>query len=180
METWKPVPDFEYYEVSDHGNVRSLSRSRTCLYKKTGTAFSMSITGRTLSPRPDKDGYLSVILFKDKKRHTVRVHHLVLLAFIGPQPIDCHGCHLDGNNQNNDANNLEWNTCKANAEQRVAHGTQARGVRQHLAKLDDDKVREIRRRRQQGETLTGLGRCFHVSHKTIEQITKHQTWTHVA
>jgi hypothetical protein len=28
--------------------------------------------------------------------------------------------------------------------------------------------------------LTGLGRCFHVSHKTIEQITKHQTWTHVA
>ena len=49
METWKPVLGFEsLYEVSDHGNVRRVARSRTVDAAKVPQAKEMFAAGATL------------------------------------------------------------------------------------------------------------------------------------
>lgn len=49
METWKPVLDFEgLYEVSDHGNVRRVARSKTLDATKIPIAKQMFEHGATL------------------------------------------------------------------------------------------------------------------------------------
>jgi hypothetical protein len=49
------------------------------------------------------------------------------------------------------------------------------------SKLDDEKVREIRRRHASGgETLRGLAAAFGVSDKLILNVVRRRTWKHVA
>lgn len=75
MENWKSIKDYEgLYEISDHGNVRSLN------YNKTGRT-------QLLKPRKDKDGYLHVVLYKEGEHKNKLVHRLVAEAFI-PNPLN--------------------------------------------------------------------------------------------
>jgi hypothetical protein len=49
METWKPVFGFEqYYEVSDHGNVRRIARGKTLTAEKVEKAKQMFVDKATL------------------------------------------------------------------------------------------------------------------------------------
>lgn len=49
METWKPVPGFEgLYEVSDHGGIRRVARSKSLDATKIPTAKQMFEQGATL------------------------------------------------------------------------------------------------------------------------------------
>lgn len=54
-----------------------------------------------------------------------------------------------------------------------------RGVQRASAKLTEDAVRAIRRRRGDGETLDSLAGEFGVSNPTIHSIVHHRKWTHV-
>lgn len=54
-----------------------------------------------------------------------------------------------------------------------------KGVANPQAKLDDGKVREIRRLRAKGVGPTELGRQFGVHRSLIKTITKNRAWTHV-
>jgi len=67
-----------------------------------------------MSPRRDKDGYLTVSLSKKGISKTYYVHRLVARAFIlnpGSLPV-CN--HRDGVKVNNSASNLEWVTYAGN------------------------------------------------------------------
>jgi DNA-binding XRE family transcriptional regulator len=55
----------------------------------------------------------------------------------------------------------------------------SRGVGVNKAKLDDDKVREIRRLYSEGRTQVALAEQFDVWQTTISQIVRGKTWTHV-
>ena len=55
----------------------------------------------------------------------------------------------------------------------------ARGARQGLAKLDDEKVREIRRRHQNGEATRKLAREFSIRQSTMISVVRGVTWKHV-
>ena len=100
VETWKPVFGYEGgYDVSDQGRIRS---------------FRKGFRGKILRMKSDKDGYLGVSLYKEKKPKCFRVHRLVAEAFI-PNPDEkpvVH--HKDENVQNNAVSNLEWVTNKEN------------------------------------------------------------------
>lgn len=100
-EIWKTVKDYENYEVSNLGNVRS---------KKTG---------KILRPAPQQSGYLLVCLCKNGKGKTFPVHRLVLQTF---EPIDdndyLEANHINYNKLDNRLENLEWVTHSAN----VLHG----------------------------------------------------------
>lgn len=54
-----------------------------------------------------------------------------------------------------------------------------RGTNHHAAKLDDDKVRAIRKAHAEGRTDLQLAREYGVSEGTIHFIVKGQTWKHV-
>lgn len=86
MEQWKPIKGYEgLYEISDHGRVKSFKR-----YSE----------GRFLRPNKDKDGYPYVILH-GILRCTLRIHTLVLEAFISPRPFAYVCDHIDSNPTNN-------------------------------------------------------------------------------
>ena len=129
MEQWLDVFGFEgIYQVSDHGNVRSL---------KSGKLKKITIDKITNRP--------FISLWKNNKGTTVKIHKIVLEAFVGKCPKGLECCHNDGNSLNNHVNNLRWDTHKSNIHDRIIHGTSNRGERCGTAKLTLDQVRKIRK-----------------------------------
>lgn len=114
-EVWRIVPGFAAYSVSNLGRVKSSKRWRD------------GKTVRYLSPRRQfhRRGYLtgvSVVLFKDNKRHPAQISHIVLSAFVGARPISLEACHGDGNPANNRLRNLRWDTHQSNLHDTIRHG----------------------------------------------------------
>jgi len=67
-----------------------------------------------------------------------------------------------------------------NARDMVQRGRSKKGVRSPMSKLTDDSVREIRRRREDGQTVASLAAAFNVDPKTIRDAVSRSTWRHVA
>lgn len=140
-ERWQPVVGYHgYYEVSDHGRVRSVTREVD--FKNRARRV---YNGRMLSTDALVKGYRSVALWAGNEGERLYVHRLVLDAFDGPCPVGMECRHEDGDRLNPKLANLSWGTPKQNGEDRVAHGNQARHERHGMAKLTADDVREIRR-----------------------------------
>jgi hypothetical protein len=172
-EEWRQVVGYEgLYEVSNLGRIRSIDRlvifktgaSRVCKGKIKSTSLL--------------EGYLSVGLWKDNVAERVLVHRLVLGAFRGPPPPGWECRHRDGNRLNAMLLNLEWGTPKQNGEDRVGHGTQARGEKHGVSKLSTEDVREIR---QLIGTMTQrvIARRFGVGPDEISRINSGQRWAGV-
>ncbi|MGL5714895.1 MAG: NUMOD4 motif-containing HNH endonuclease [Paraclostridium sp.] len=103
MEKWLPVVGFEnLYEVSNQGNVRTIATGR--IKKPT----LKKDTGKNGKPR------LQIMLYKNNSPKAVRVHVLVVTAFIGAVPENCEINHLDGDPTNCSLNNLEITTKSEN------------------------------------------------------------------
>lgn len=106
-EIWKKIKDYDRYEVSNLGNIRSW-----CSH-----SGGVKTTPRLLKVNILNSGYASVALFPTntaKKLKRVLVHRLVALAFIeNPNNYPIVN-HKDENKLNNNASNLEWCTCKEN------------------------------------------------------------------
>ena len=119
-ERWLPVVGWEgYYEVSNQGRVRSVQRE---IQFRDGRVFTYESQIRSLTPQVPY-GHLAVGLKRNGSRITVRVHRLVLEAFVGPCPEGMEGCHNDGDASNNALSNLRWDTSSANKQDMIRHGT---------------------------------------------------------
>ena len=113
-EEWKTIERTNgNYEIINLGRVKSkeriyLSGENYRIKKKTG--------GKLLNQTLNKDGYPTVSLrLDDGKRHTLKVHRLVALAFIQNTKNLPQINHKDENKENNRVDNLEWCTSKYNA-----------------------------------------------------------------
>lgn len=127
VETWKPVVGYEgYYEVSNHGRLRSLDR---IVYAGQGRTRRHS--GGNLNPAKGDTGYLEVRLSREGKSKIHKVHRLVLAAFVGPCPPGMEGCHNDGDRMNANLDNLRWDTRVGNFADKELHGTCAARNKTH-------------------------------------------------
>jgi hypothetical protein len=106
MEEWRPIPEFPGYEVSNRGEVRSLSRV------VSRGEHEYTVPCRTLTQFKDSRGYLRVY---PTNRHTScrRVHRLVLSAFVGPCPEGMVPRWRDNDRTNNHLSNLRWAIAEA-------------------------------------------------------------------
>ena len=66
-----------------------------------------------------------------------------------------------------------------NGQDRIEHGTSGKGEADPQAKLTENDVREIRRRRGSGETQILLAGEYKVSRSTIGSIVNRINWKHV-
>ena len=159
MEQWKPIIGFEdIYEVSDHGNIRSLKSNKL---KKI--SFDKT-TNR-----------LFVNLWKNNKQNVVRVHKLVLETFVGKCPEGMECCHNDGNSLNNHLSNLRWDTHTNNIHDRIKHGTSNRGERCGTAKLTLKQVKAIRK---DDRLQCLIAQDYNIAESMISRIKNGKRWQH--
>lgn len=115
-ETWMPVVGFSGYEVSSLGSVRSIPRETV-----TRSGVVKRLSGKVLSPWVCSSGYHEIYLGRGNAK---LVHLLVIEAFKGSRPSEDFQCmHLDGDQLNNAAENLDWGTRSQNNLDKQAHGT---------------------------------------------------------
>ena len=111
---WKPIPGYENrYEVSNTGRVSSLLRNIE------------------LAQMTDRKGHLRVTLYGTGTKQTLRVHVLVLQAFVGPRPAGAEVCHFDDVKSNNRLSNLSWGDASQNAFDRVRNGLHNQARKTH-------------------------------------------------
>jgi HNH endonuclease len=170
-ERFRQVDGFPGYRVSREGEVRSC-RGRGNSGRPTGTWFP-------LKPIRRRRGYLYVNLHRNGIKTARSIHHLVLEAFVGPRPPGLICCHNDGDPSNNRLENLRWDTYLSNSEDMLRHGTRLMGSRAR-AKLSEEQVLEIRRRKGQGVPMRALAAEFGVCLQNIHAIVYRVSWRHLA
>lgn len=121
MEIWKDVCGFEgLYQISSYGRIKSL-------HYYGGDRVEI------LKPARDKNGYLTIGVWKDGKRYSKKMHRLVAEAFI-PNPDNLPQInHKDEDRENNFVENLEWCTNKYNVNygNHSLHAAQAQMGKRH-------------------------------------------------
>ena len=105
FEEWKTIENYENYQVSNFGRIKSLERidNNNHLVKE-----------RILKQSTNKYGYQQVHLCRDGKQKMLYVHRLVAMAFIDNPNNYEQVNHKDENKCNNHVDNLEWCDCKYN------------------------------------------------------------------
>lgn len=157
------------YRVGSDGSVWSCKRPG-----------SWSLDGPWYELQPNlRRGRPKVDLSHDGVTRTFSVATLVLTCFEGPRPDGLQCCHRDDNPLNNDLTNLRWDTPKANAEDRDRNGRTSRGERRPAAKLDEEKVRLIRRLRKLGFTQSKIATLTGVSRPAVGYVLQGKSWSHV-
>lgn len=121
IEIFKDIEGYKgLYQVSNLGNIKSLK------FRKE----------KTLKPKKDKDGYLMVNLYKEKKPKTFKVHRLVAQAFIENPNNLPEVNHKDEDKTNNHVTNLEWCDRKYN----INYGTAIQRISKQVLCLETGKI----------------------------------------
>jgi hypothetical protein len=149
-----------YYEISDHGHVRSVERDLVYTNGYRRTQPSSLIRGFQR-----KSGHIAVTLWREGKPTNRLVHQLVAEAFIGPRPFGMHVCHNDGIPDNNHVSNLRIDTPAANAADKVIHGTN----RGRPKAISPTVLADILAARQQGDTYRTIAARTGLALATIQR-----------
>lgn len=122
------------------------------------------------------DGYGGFHLYESNTSAS-RAAWVLFFGEIGPGLSVCHHCD---NPLCVRPGHLFLGTSVENRADCVRKGRQARGERQHLARLTAESVISIRERwAAGGESLDGLAAAFGVSRSTIAHVVVGRTWKHV-
>jgi len=171
-EQWKDVVGYEgLYQVSSQLRVKRVAGGQG------------AVPGRILKVQKHRNGYLSVILYRDRKQTRESLHRLAATAFLGPPPSpDYQVNHRNGVRDDRHVENLEWVTAAENTRHAIeVLGKATRGEAHGGAKNTREDVLEIRRLAATGElTQAELGKMFGVGQAAISKIVRRVTWRHVA
>lgn len=172
IENWRPVVGFEeFYEVSDQGRVRSITR----LVKASRGGFRTH-AGKILKPHSHVAGYPMAALSVNGVITHRTVHSLVAEAFIGPRPPGQQVRHKSTDKSDSSLENIEYGTVKENMKDKMRDGTQPQGEGVYCAKLKEADVIEIRNRRAAGELLKDIAENFGLTEVYVWQITTGKKW----
>lgn len=149
-----PVEGYEDYSVTEDGQVFS---------NKSGVKKPLS--------QYNAGGYGKVRLFKDGKFKRFRVHRLVALMFIpNPKNLPCVN-HIDGDNMNNRATNLEWTSFKENSQHAAPKMKKKR--------LSEVMVLNIHNMFQNGASHREVAQKFGISEIHAGNIARGDSWNRI-
>lgn len=188
-EVWGDIPDLEgYYQVSTLGRVRSLDRVITWYRRDIARNVSKDMKGKIMKIKTNNHGYCVIHLRKDQEDFHVSIHRLVARTFIpNPENKPCVN-HMNGVKTDNRLENLEWCTISENTKHSIVTGLytppdislyQKRGETHPNSVVNDDKVRQIRKMREEGMTLMAIADVFGISFSNVDRICRRLNWKHV-
>lgn len=154
---WAQIDEYPWYEVSDQGDVRN------------------SRTNKILGRRLDKDGYRLVQLYNSGVGSNRKVHRLVAEAFVARDPDRDQVNHINGNKEDNRAENLQWCTRSENTRHAYDSLQFRANIRPAIiahTKLDDHKIRDIVQLRKEGLSIKEIARMYDVSIDSIYRVTR--------
>ncbi len=168
-EEWKVIPDCTDYDVSSLGRVRRATKGR------------LRSKGYLLRLSQKRTGYITAVLYVNRRRKEFAVHRLVAIAFkISRRPDQDQINHINGVKTDNRLANLEWATRSENALHAInVLGKGGAGASNPSAKLRDVDILHIRALRKKGFSCQRIGGMFNVSHRAISLICNRQTWSHI-
>lgn len=155
---WRKLYDFDKYQISDTGEVR-----RTEIRKL----------------HINEVGYNTLNLSQKNKQRKIAVHRAVWEAFKGRIPPDKMINHINGIKTDNRIENLEVVTNRENIEHYKNHLLTYRGEKVNTSKLNEDTVREIRRRYENGVSSNYLAKDYGLAKSSITRIISRKNWRHV-
>lgn len=120
-ETMKPIDEFEGYYITNMGRVLCNRVSNRC---KDGSMHEIK-----QKCGHNKQKYLNVICCNNNEQRTFMVHRLVAQYFVPGYFEGAVVNHIDGDNRNNKASNLEWITQRENIHK--SYKTSHMGPRRH-------------------------------------------------
>lgn len=171
---WRDIPGFEgIYQVSNMGDIKRIKGGKGAV---AGSLRKLKSNGK---------GYMVVILNIRNEGKTHYVHRLVMLAFVGECPDGMEVNHKNGVRHDNRLENLEYLTHKQNLDYSkyvlmVKPQYDRRGEKNVRAKLNEQKVREIRALAKQGIPTVKIAEQYNVTDESIYRIVKFQQWAHIA
>jgi hypothetical protein len=152
-EIWLPVPHYDGLEASSLGNIR--------------------LNGKMVHKGTMSHGYQRARV-APYKRETV--HKLVALAFYGDKPDGTEIRHLNGNSQDNRAENLAYGTHSENINDAISHGTFQLYSGHRHSKLSKEQVLEIRSRAMAGEKQSKIAAEFGIGPDQVSRIKNFHRW----
>lgn len=174
------IPGFPGYRVREDGTVwSSWKRAGVPGVKDGGTRSLLGGEWKQLRTGFPSDAYPTVSLVCNKRHARRQVHHLVMLAFVGPMPRGMVTRHLDGNSDHPALSNLAYGTYEENEADKVGHGTAMLGERHHHAGTTERQVREMRRMVRDGSTVASVSRGLGLSYSMVHQAVRGISWAHV-
>ena len=164
----------KFHKVDSNGNVYS----RWIQYSEKGkygiqTKLTKDWRKLNLTINP-KSKYMQLSLHG----RMVRINRLIAINFIPNPNAYPEVQHKNGIRTDNRISNLKWGNQKQNADDRRKHGNSMDGIKNPLAKLNDEKVREIRLLRPT-HSLNQLKNKYNVSQKLILLVCQKKIWKHV-
>lgn len=175
-ELWKSVIGVPGYQVSNLGNVRSMTR----LVKGSHDSKYMR-PGKPLSLTRSSLGYSVVKLCHESIPFQAKVNRLVAEAFI-PNPLEKPFTnHINGIKTDNSVENLEWCTAKENTIHAYKTGLSVGkpGTSNSRAKLSIDQVRSIRAMRDKGLKPSQIHKIMQLPKSTVDNIIYNKRWTQI-
>lgn len=165
MEIWKDTPNNKHYQVSSLGNVRRKENNRL------------------LKPELLVNGYLRITLSNADNSFRIRVHRLVMLAFVGEAPKGYEVNHINGCKNDNRLENLEYVTPSENLRHSYAMGrTRIKGrhfISEKYGKLSPKQVRVIKHLLNAELQTNEIAHFFGVKKEAIRRIQTGETWSYV-
>ena len=164
-EYWLDIPDYEGYQVSNHGRVRN---------KKTGKILKPYLTRE----------YYRVSLYNDSGRKCKLIHRLVAEAFLtNPQQKPAIN-HINGRKTDNNLSNLEWVSASENMSHAHSNGLRPKintqGENNGFSKLTEAQVIQIKYLLNYSKlTQKAIASQFNISKSTVQDIKLGRRWSHV-
>jgi Helix-turn-helix domain/HNH endonuclease len=135
-----------------------------------------TITGGFLKPGPNKSSRLHVMLPRlnrkpgERRFISVDIAKLICTAFHGERPTGMTISHLNGNVQDNRAENLAWESWEDNHARKYEHDTMDNGFNNSRAVLSPDDITHIFAWRKEGKTHLEIAQTLGVSRTTISRV----------
>lgn len=112
---YRTVPGFPGYRAGDDGSIWS------CWGNTGWGEHGLTNVWKRVSTPPGAKGYLRCNMVNDGRIKSVRIHRVILEAFVGPCPEGMECRHLNGIRTDNRLVNLAWGTRKENIDDKVKH-----------------------------------------------------------